>query len=95
MAEEGEKLQIKPGVVATYMSNFKMSADGENFTFTELIMQNKRIEQLNKAIEEAKEVHVIDLSFNNIADINPLKEMSNLVKIDISRNKVKSLALFT
>ena len=53
-----EKLVLKPGVVTPFLSNFKMSDDGLAFHFTELDMSKKNIEQLNKAIEEAKEVYV-------------------------------------
>ena len=56
MADAGEKLVLKPGVVTPFLSNFAMSNDGESFHFTELDMSSKNIEQLNKTIEEAKEL---------------------------------------
>jgi len=57
-------------------------------------MSNKRIEALNKFIEEAKDVIHMDLSVNNIQDVNPIKDMSNLVKLNLAKNKIKSCAIF-
>ena len=76
MAEQAvEKLQLKPGVVAPFLSNFTLSNDGESFLFTTLDMSSKNIEQLNKTIEEAKEVYHCNLSGNNIGDPGALKEL--------------------
>ena len=58
-------------------------------------MSNKNIEQLNKAIEEAKEVYIMNLSLNNIADPSAMKELHNLVHIDLSKNKIKNISIFT
>jgi Leucine-rich repeat (LRR) protein len=95
MADPGEKLVLKPGVVTPFLSNFAMSNDGESFHFTELDMSGKNIEQLNKAIEEAKEVYICNLSLNNIADPAALKELHNLVHLDLSKNKIKNVSIFT
>ena len=61
-----EKLVLKPGVVAPFLSSLAMSDDGESFLLTELDMSEKNIEQLNKAIDEGKEVWTCNLSGNNI-----------------------------
>jgi Leucine-rich repeat (LRR) protein len=95
MADPSEKLVLKPGVVIPYLSNFAMSNDGESFHFTECDMSNKNIEQLNKTIEEAKEVYIMNLSLNNIADPGALKELQNLVHLDLSKNKIKNVSIFT
>ena len=58
MAEQGEKLVLKPGVVKEHLCNFQLSTDGESFLFTDCNMAGKNIEQLSKTIpEEAKEVY--------------------------------------
>jgi len=45
MADQAqEKLQLKPGVVLPFLSNFQMSTDGETFLFTDLDMSGKNIE---------------------------------------------------
>lgn len=36
----------------------------------------------------------MDLSINNIQEINLIKDMSNLVKLNLARNKIKSCAIF-
>ena len=95
MAEAGEKLVLKPGIVTPFLSNFAMSTDGESFHFTELNMSSKNIEQLNKTIEEAKEVYILNLTLNNIADPSALKELHNLQHIDLSKNKIKNITIFT
>lgn len=68
-----------------------MSQDGESFIFTDLEMSNKGIEALNKFIEEAKEVYKCNLAGNNIPDPTCLKELQNLIHLDLSRNKVKNI----
>ena len=93
MAEE--KLVLKPGVVTPFLSNFTMSTDGENFLFTTLDMNGKNIEVVNKVIEEAKEVYNCNLAGNNIADPTALKELHNLIMLDLARNKVKNVVIFT
>lgn len=75
MADAGEKLVLKPGVVTPFLSDFSMSNDGESFHFIKCDLSKKNIEQLNKTIEEAKEVYKLDLSFNNIADPSAMKEL--------------------
>ena len=95
MAEAEEKLVLKPGVVTQFLDNFSSTPDLESFQFTELNITNKRVEQLNKAMEEVKDVAIVDFSLNNITDINPMKDMANLVKLNLAKNKIKSLAVFT
>lgn len=57
-------------------------------------MSGKNIEQLNKTIEEAKEVYNVNLSMNNIADPSALKELQNIIHLDLSGNKIKNVAVF-
>ena len=63
--------------------------------FTDLNMSNKRVEALAKSAEEIKEVQNVDMSINNIVDVTPLKDCLNIVKLNICKNKIKSLACFT
>lgn len=58
-------------------------------------MSGKNIEALNKFIEEAKEVYYCNLSLNNIPDPSTLKELQNLITLDLARNKIKNIAIFT
>jgi len=46
-------------------------------------------------MDEVKDVAEVDLSLNNIVDINPMKDMQNIVKLNLCKNKIKSLAVFT
>jgi hypothetical protein len=76
MADEAEqKLVLKPGAVTIYLSNFQMGPDSENYYFSDLMLQNKRVESLAKTMDEVKEVRKCDLSINNITDCSPLKDM--------------------
>ena len=71
-----------------------MSLDGESFHFKELNLANKNIDALTKTIEEAKEVYYCYMTGNNIAEPGPLKELLNLIHLDLSKNKIKSLTVF-
>ena len=93
--EPEEKLQLKPGVILQFLDNFDYTPDKEGFVFTDLNVSNKRVETLAKAMEEVKEVQRIDFSINNLADITPIKDLQNLIKINISKNKIKALSIFT
>jgi len=44
MAEAGEKLVLKPGVVTPFLSNFTLADNGEDFMFTDLDMAGRNIE---------------------------------------------------
>ena len=72
MAEPEEKLVLKPEVVRRYLSHYDYTSDRENMQFNHLILSNRRIEQLNNSMLEAKHVKFLDLSNNNIVDINIL-----------------------
>ena len=98
MAQEGapvEKLVLKPGIVCTFLTDFGLSKNGEDFMYLTLDMSNKGVEALNKCVEEAKEVYTCLLSQNNIADPSALKELSNCVRLELQKNKIKTLAVFT
>jgi len=95
MSEEVEKLVLKPGAVAQYLSNFEQSADGESFLYTDLLLPNRKVESLAKTMDEVKEVRRCDLTANNISDITSLKDMQNLQYLNMAKNKIKALAIFT
>lgn len=56
MAESEEKLVLKPEVIKKFLSHYDYTPDRENMQYLHLIMANKRIEQLNNSILEAKHV---------------------------------------
>jgi hypothetical protein len=72
MAEAEEKLVLKPDIIKKYLSNFDYTPDRESMQYLNLILANKRIEQLNNSVLEAKHVQFLDLQGNNIVDINIL-----------------------
>lgn len=96
MAEGAEetKLVLKPGGVKEYLSNFSQSADYENFFYQDLILNNRRVEALAKTMEEVKEVRKLDLGINNLQDVAALKDMQQLIYLNLSKNKIKSFAVF-
>jgi Leucine-rich repeat (LRR) protein len=96
MADEAEqKLVLKPGSVTMYLTNFMRTNDSENFQFSDLILQNKRVETLAKTMDEVKDVRRCDLSVNNIQDVAPLKDMQQLMYLNLSKNKIKALTILT
>ena len=94
MANPDEKLVLKPGVVATFLSDFGSSNDGDSYLMRTCDMSNKNLEQLNKCMEEAKEVYNVNLAVNNIGDPSALKELQNLMWCDLRGIKVKNINIF-
>ncbi len=93
MADE-EKLILKPEVIKRFLSNYDFTFDREKMQFLDLIMANKRIEALNNSMLEFKTVQHLDLSGNNIVDINVLQQFENLVKLNVGKNKIKNISIF-
>ena len=50
---------------------------------------------MNKYIEEVKNVSILHLENNGIADIKPLDAMQKLVYLNLANNKVKGMNIFT
>jgi Leucine-rich repeat (LRR) protein len=46
-------------------------------------------------MDEVKDVRKCDLSTNNITDIASLKDMQQLVYLNLAKNKIKALTIFT
>jgi len=86
---------LKPEVIKKYLTNFDYTPDRESLQFLHLILANKRIEALNNSILEAKHVTFLDLQNNNIVDVNIVAQLTGLVKLNLAKNKIKSINLFT
>lgn len=72
MADPAEKLVLKPDVTKKFLSNYSYTSDRESFMYLDLLMANKNIDALNNTLLEFKQIQTLDLSGNNIADINVL-----------------------
>lgn len=94
MADSEEKLVLKAEVIKKYLQNFDYTADHEAMQFQHLILANKRIEALNNSILEAKHVQFLDLQNNNIVDVAILTQFMNITKLNVSKNKIKSIQVF-
>ena len=95
MADSEEKLVLKAEVIKKYLQNFDFTTDRESMQFLHLVLASKRIEALNNSILEAKHVQFLDLQNNNVVDIALLAQFPNLVKLNVSKNKIKSIAVFS
>lgn len=87
--------KLQPGSIKDYLKEFEFSNDGEFMLFTTLSMNGLGLEQLNKYIEEGKDVYNCDLGNNNIPDPSFLKEFQQLIRLDLANNKVKNINIFT
>ena len=85
---------LKPEVIKKFLAHFDYTQDKEAMQFQHLILGSKRIEQLNNSILEAKHVTFVDLSNNNVVDISLLAQFTNLVKLNLSKNKIKNISVF-
>lgn len=94
--DKGGKFVMKPGTqcLAPYLTDFRMSTDGESFIFATLDMPSKEVEAINKTIEEVKEIYNCHLQGNNISDPSCLKELQKLVHLELQRNKIKNVSIF-
>jgi len=57
-------------------------------------LNNRRVETLAKSMEEVKEVRKCDLGINNLVDVSAIRDMQQLVYLNLSKNKVKTFAVF-
>jgi len=94
MADSDEKLVLKPEVIKRYLQNLDYTTDRESMQYLHLILANKRIEALNNSVLEAKHVQFLDLMNNNIVDISVVAQFPNLIKLNVSKNKIKTIAVF-
>ena len=46
-------------------------------------------------MEEVKEVQKVDMSNNLISEISPLREMTRVINLNISSNRIKNVSIFT
>lgn len=89
------KLVLKPGIIFGFLENFTPTADRENLQFTDLTCSGQELEQLAKAMDEVKDVQNVDFSSNSLADVTPIKDLSRIVTLNLSNNRIKSVTVFS
>ena len=77
------------------MGNFARTPDKESFQFTDINCSGNGLEQLAKAMEEIKDVQNVDFSYNSIAEISPMKDLTRIIKLNVSNNKIKNMTVFS
>jgi len=93
--ENVDKLVLKPEIIKLFLSNYNYTADRESLQFLDLNLGSRRIEALNNHILEFKTIQTLDLSNNNIVDVNILQNFEGLVKLNLAKNKIKNVTIFT
>ena len=88
------KLKLNPGVICGFMSNMAMSGDRECMQLTEIDCQAQEVDNLMKCAEEMKDCTIINFSNNGLADVATLKDLSRLTRLNLSNNRIKSMAVF-
>ena len=63
--------------------------------YVSLRLGTRRIDSLNNSLLEFKTIQNLDLSGNNIVDINLLQNCDQLVSLYLSKNKIKNINVFT
>ena len=49
------------------------------------------MEALGKAMEEIKDAENVDFSNNSIADVSSLKDLTKIIKLNLSNNRIKNV----
>jgi len=93
-ADGAGKLVLKPGVVCSFMANLCETQDRESFQFSQVICVGQELDNLGKAAEEIKDCDRIDFSNNGLQDVSSLKDLTRLTWLNLSNNKIKSMAVF-
>ena len=86
---------LKPGIILGFLSNFKPTADNECFQFTDVHCSGQEVENLAKAMDEVKDSERIDFSNNNLTDVLAMKDLTRIMHLNLSNNRIKNVALFT
>jgi Leucine-rich repeat (LRR) protein len=95
MADKAQtKLVLKPGVIHGFLDNFSTTADRECLQFTDINCTGQELEQLGKAMDEVKDVQNVDFSSNGLADVAPIKDLTKLITLNLSNNRIKNVAVF-
>ena len=86
---------LKPGVIHGFMENFNRTSDRECFQFVDIHCTGQELEALGKAMEEIKDAENVDFSNNSIADISSIKDLSKIIKLNLSNNRIKNVSVFS
>lgn len=88
------KLVLKPGMICNFMLTMAESENKECLQFTEVNCCGQELDSLAKASEEIKDCTIVNFSNNGLTDISSLKDLSRLTRLNLSNNRVKSMAVF-
>ena len=61
----------------------------------DIVCSGQELEVLGKAVDEVRDVSKIDFSNNGIVDINPLAQLTRVIHLNLSNNKIKNVTVFT
>lgn len=94
MADQEEKLVLKSEVIKKYLTNLDWTDDRQSLQCDTMIIESRKIENLGKDFPEVAFLRKLNLTNNNISDISALAQFKNLVCLQMSENKIKTLAVF-
>lgn len=86
---------LKAGVIHSYLGKFEATNDRESFQYTEIECANQELDALAKAMDEVKDVQRVDFSQNGLAEISPMRELANIVHLNLSNNRIKNMTVFS
>ena len=74
MADE-EKVVLKPDFLRKYLADLSLTNDRTTMQYVSLRLGTRRIDSLNNSLLEFKTIQNLDLSGNNIVDINLIQNL--------------------
>lgn len=77
-----------------FLDNLSKTADRECLQFTDIACSGQELEQLGKAMDEVKDCQNVDFSNNGLADVTPIKDLTRLITLNVSNNRIKTVAVF-
>lgn len=77
------------------MKNLTWTPERSHLQYNTLDLEGKKVESLNNSLVEFKFLQHLNISTNNVVEITVLQNFDQLITLQVARNKVKNITIFT
>ena len=101
---EGEEVQEEQAVpknilkveqIVAGLSQISKTHDGASYAFTNLVLEEKELEELGEGLRSYLHLRVLSLAKNQFKDISDVLYIPNLLTLNASENQIASIEFLT